>query len=44
MGGVPCSRLFGTKENGLGNVMLVACTELTTKDDMDKLIAGLKKL
>ncbi len=43
LGGVPASRLYPTFDE-LENVLLVTATELTSDDDMDKLIAGLSKV
>lgn len=43
LGGVPVSRLEPTDKN-LENYLLVAVTETTTEQDMDQLVAGLKKV
>ena len=43
LGGVPVSRLH-PKNPELANLLLVSATECTTKDDMDALVDGLKKV
>jgi glycine dehydrogenase subunit 1 len=43
LGGVPLSRFYPDKPE-LANLLLVAVTELTTEDDMDRLAAGLKEV
>ncbi|HKF62811.1 MAG TPA: aminomethyl-transferring glycine dehydrogenase subunit GcvPA [Dongiaceae bacterium] len=43
LGGVPVSRLH-PKNPELANLLLLSATECTTKDDMDALVDGLKKV
>ena len=43
LGGVPGGRLF-PKEHDLTNLMLVAASEMTTDEDMDRLVSGLTEV
>jgi len=43
LAGVPVSRFY-PKNDAVGDLLLVAATEMTTTEDMDRLEAGLREV